>query len=122
VTCDAWLLLLFNTVTGVASFCTPFIGAWVLSLLFKDTTKKITGFIAEAMKSEFTTDVGKINLIGLFIILIVLIIPSNGDDTSASTKGFIVGFFLLGSLIITYFHSKKHKAAVNKDDSNASKS
>ena len=113
---DMWERLLYDTIKSLLGFCTPFLGLWLLTLIFKDITKTFTGFIVKAMKSEFKTDVGKTNLLGILFIFLLLVIPGISIETSASTKGFILGLFFLASLFITYLQDRKHRVTENKDD------
>lgn len=114
---DAWEKLLYETLKTILAVCTPILSLWLLSRLFKNVTADFTTFIRQAMKSEFKTTIGKINLLGMFIMFLLLVIPSNSVETSVSTKAFIFGLFFTISLLISYFQSRKRRVTGNKDDS-----
>lgn len=96
-----WEKLAFDTIKQIISLAMGLGTILCITLIFKDASADFKKFILTALKSEFKTKTGVINLIGMFLIFWLLFIPSIRYEINGNTKAYVFGVFFAISLLIS---------------------
>jgi hypothetical protein len=102
---DRWFDLFYDSVVLFASLVIPPLAIFFTAKLFGIVSTDLKDFIAQAMKLEFTTEIGRINLYGLLLLFFFLAVFCT--DMEGSIKAFCFGISMFLSLIITYLANKR---------------
>ena len=106
---DLFVNFVIPSFRKLVSFLLPFLGYFVVSLMFPSVRKSVIKLISDALKPELTTGPGRINLVGMLALLLLMLSQSATGDMNGTTKAFVLGASFLISLFIVSRNDKAKK-------------